>query len=139
MTKRGAEDGKGERELSQYQCTVRPLVHVTPNKSTTVTLHTGHNLRGTIPSHRGDIVLPPSLWRIVGTRSVSIPPGWPRGHGVCSTAEEHPGYDSRFLLKDFSRVESYSDLQIGTPVATLPGAWRDPVIAGTGWPGVSIL
>ena len=27
----------------------------------------------------------------------------------------------------------------GTPVATLPGAWRDRVSAGTGRPGVSIL
>ena len=32
-----------------------------------------------------------------------------------------------------------SDLKIGTPVATLPGAWRYRVSAGTGWPGVSIL
>ena len=32
-----------------------------------------------------------------------------------------------------------SDLQIGTPVATLPGAWRYTVSAGTGRPGVSIL
>ena len=30
-------------------------------------------------------------------------------------------------------------LKIGTPVATLPGAWRYRVSAGTGWPGVSIL
>ena len=32
-----------------------------------------------------------------------------------------------------------SDLEIGTPVAILPGAWRYRVNAGTGWPGVSIL
>ena len=32
-----------------------------------------------------------------------------------------------------------SDLKIGTPVATLPGAWRYGVSAGTGWLGVSIL
>ena len=32
-----------------------------------------------------------------------------------------------------------SDLIIGTPVATLPGAWCYRVSAGTGWPGVSIL
>ena len=32
-----------------------------------------------------------------------------------------------------------SDLKIGTPVATLPGAWRYRVSTGTGWPGVSIL
>ena len=32
-----------------------------------------------------------------------------------------------------------SDLHIGTPVATLPDAWRSRASAGTGWPGVSIL
>ena len=32
-----------------------------------------------------------------------------------------------------------SDLKTGTPVATLPGAWRYRVSAGTGRPGVSIL
>ena len=32
-----------------------------------------------------------------------------------------------------------SDFKIGTPVATLLGAWRYRVSAGTGWPGVSIL
>ena len=32
-----------------------------------------------------------------------------------------------------------SDLKIGTPVATLPGAWRYRVSTGTGQPGVSIL
>ena len=29
------------------------------------------------------------------------------------------------------------DLQIGTPVAALPGAWRYRVSTGTGWPSVS--
>ena len=32
-----------------------------------------------------------------------------------------------------------SDFKIDTPVATLPGAWRYRVSAGTGRPGVSIL
>ena len=32
-----------------------------------------------------------------------------------------------------------SNLKIGTPVATLPGAWYYRVSAGTGWPGVNIL
>ena len=32
-----------------------------------------------------------------------------------------------------------SHLKIGTPVATLPGAWRYRVSTGTGRPGVSIL
>ena len=39
----------------------------------------------------------------------------------------------------FSGSSHTSDLQIGTPVATLPGAWRYRVSAGTGRPGVSIL
>ena len=39
----------------------------------------------------------------------------------------------------FSGSSHTSDFKIGTPVATLPGAWRYRVSAGTGPPGVSIL
>ena len=39
----------------------------------------------------------------------------------------------------FSGSSHTCDLNIGTPVATLPGAWRYRVSAGTGRPGVSIL
>ena len=39
----------------------------------------------------------------------------------------------------FSGSSRTSDLKIGTPVATLPGAWRYRVSTGTGQPGVSIL
>ena len=39
----------------------------------------------------------------------------------------------------FSGSSHTSDLNIGTPVATLPGAWRYTVSTGTGRPGVSIL
>ena len=39
----------------------------------------------------------------------------------------------------FSGLSHTSDLKIGTPVATLPGAWRYRVSTGTGQPGVSIL
>ena len=39
----------------------------------------------------------------------------------------------------FSGSSHTSDLNIGTPVATLPGAWCYRVSAGTGRPGVSIL
>ena len=42
------------------------------------------------------------------------------------------------LRRDISGLSHTSDLKIGTPVATLPGAWRYRVSAGTGWPGVSI-
>ena len=41
--------------------------------------------------------------------------------------------------KKNSRASYTSDLKIGTPVATLPGAWHYRVSAGTGRPGVSIL
>ena len=39
----------------------------------------------------------------------------------------------------FSGSSHTSDLNIGTPVATLPDAWRYRVSAGTGRPGVNIL
>ena len=39
----------------------------------------------------------------------------------------------------FSGSSRTCDLNIGTPVPTLPGAWRYRVSAGTGGPGVSIL
>ena len=51
---------------------------------------------------------------------------------------EDPGFESR-LRRDFSRSSHACDLKIGTQVATLLGAWRYRVSAGTGWPGVSIL
>ena len=36
---------------------------------------------------------------------------------------EDPGFESR-LRRDFSGSSHTSDFKIGTPVATLPGAWR---------------
>ena len=51
---------------------------------------------------------------------------------------EDPGFESRWG-RVFSGSSHTRDLNIGTPAATLPGAWRYKVSAGTGWPGVSIL
>ena len=51
---------------------------------------------------------------------------------------EDPGFESR-LRRDFSGSSHTSDLKMGTPVATLPGAWRYKVSVGTGRPDVSIL
>ena len=51
---------------------------------------------------------------------------------------EDPRFESR-LRWDFSGSSRTSDLKIGTPVATLPGAWHYRVSAGTGQHGVSIL
>ena len=39
----------------------------------------------------------------------------------------------------FSGSSHTRDSKIGTPVASLPGAWRYRVSVGTGRPGVSIL
>ena len=52
---------------------------------------------------------------------------------------EDPGFDSRLRRRDSSGSSLASDLEIGTPVATVSGAWRYWVTAGIGWPGVSIL
>ena len=57
---------------------------------------------------------------------------------VSASGEEDPGLDSR-LRRDISGSSNSSDLKIGTPVATLPGAWHCRVSAGTGRPGVSTL
>ena len=51
---------------------------------------------------------------------------------------EDLGFES-LLRRDFSASSHTNDLKIGTPVATLPGAWYYRVNAGTGRPGVSIL
>ena len=50
-----------------------------------------------------------------------------------------PEFDSRFRRRHFSRLSYTSDFKIGTPVATLPGAWCYRISAGTGRPGVSTL
>ena len=67
---------------------------------------------------------------------MSRAPRWPSGKGV-RLERGGTGFNSRFLRRAFSRSSYTRDLQISTPVATLPGAWRYKIRAGTGWPGVS--
>ena len=55
-----------------------------------------------------------------------------------ASGAEDLGFESR-LRRDFSGSSLTSDLKIGTPVATLRGAWHYRVSAGTDRPGVSIL
>ena len=55
-----------------------------------------------------------------------------------ASGAEDPGFESR-LKQDFSRSSHTSDSKIGTPVATLPGAWHYWVSTETGKPSVSIL
>ena len=54
-----------------------------------------------------------------------------------ATGVEDPGFESR-LRQDFSGLSHTSDLKIGTPEASLPGAWCYRVSAGTAWPHVSV-
>ena len=56
-----------------------------------------------------------------------------------ASREAHPEFDFRLRLGDFSGSSHASDLNIGSPVATLPGAWSFWVRFWTGWPGVSVL
>ena len=55
-----------------------------------------------------------------------------------ASGAEDLGFESR-LRRDFPGSSHTSDLKIGTPVATLPGARCYRVIPGTGRPGISIL
>ena len=48
-------------------------------------------------------------------------------------------FDSHFGCGSFSGSSHASDLKIDAPVATVPGAWRYRVSAGTGCPSVRIL
>ena len=55
-----------------------------------------------------------------------------------ASGAEDLGFESR-LRQDFSWSSHTGDFEIGTPVATLPGAGHYRVSAGTGGPCVSIL
>ena len=55
-----------------------------------------------------------------------------------ASGAEDPWFKSR-LRWDFPGSSHTGDSKIGTPVATLPGAWCYRVSAGTGRPGSSIL
>ena len=58
---------------------------------------------------------------------------------VSALRVEDPGFNSRLYHGHLSRLSHTSDLEMDTPVATLPGARCYKVSAWTGWPGVSIL
>ena len=54
---------------------------------------------------------------------------------VSTSRAQDPGFDSCLCRGGFSGSSHTTDLKIGTPLATLPDAWRYKVSAGTGWPG----
>ena len=71
-----------------------------------------------------------------------VTPVWDRLTGqvvkTSASGAEDPRIEFRFR-QDFPRSSHTSHFKIGTPVATLPGAWYYRVSAGTGQPSVSIL
>ena len=68
-----------------------------------------------------------------------VPPLLPIVVKTSASRAEGPEFESR-LPRDFSGSSlNTSDSKIGSPVATLPGAWRYKVSTGTGRPFVSIL
>ena len=72
-----------------------------------------------------DLLKPPRSDRIVG---LVVKASAPRAADT--------GFEARLRFGDFSGSSHTSDLKIGAPLATLPGAWRYRVSAETGWPGV---
>ena len=69
----------------------------------------------------------------------------PLSHRLVGLVVRHPPREHKIPGSNpacagiFSGSSHISDSKISTPVATLPGAWRYRVGAGTGQPGVSIL
>ena len=82
------------------------------------------------------------LWNAADRSLVQFPTQENRLAGlvvkVSALGAEDPGFKSR-LRRIFPGSSQNSDLEIGTPVATLPGVWRYRVSAGTGRLGVGIL
>ena len=99
-----------------------------------------------------EVCSPYARWRCLSTSqkrlSSSAPPDC---HRACPSdclvglVVRHPPRERKILglnpacARIFSKLSHTSDSKIGTPVATLSGAWRYRVSAGTGWSGVSIL
>ena len=69
----------------------------------------------------------------------SVTASWALVVKASASRAEDPEFDSRLRRGDYSESSHTSDFKIGTLVATLPGAMRPRVGAGTGLPGVSIL
>ena len=60
------------------------------------------------------------------------------GQEAPASRAEDPGVRFPLPLRGFSGSSHTSGLKFGTPVATLPGAWRCSVSAGTGRPGTGV-
>ena len=84
------------------------------------------------------LTIEPRMLPVVSPDSISVDRFIGLVVKASASRAEGPGFESR-LRRDFSGSSHTSGSKIGTPVATLPGAWRYRVSAGTGRPGVSIL
>ena len=87
--------------------------------------------------------VPSQLWRLIswdrlfGFMVKASPPFPPPPLSI--PGAEYARVDSRLRRGKFSGSSHTSDFKIGTPVASLPGAWSYRVSGVTGWSGVSIL
>ena len=125
---------KFERLLSKSLTTLEVVTYY-------LVVHTGPGLSLCLPGSPGQqdrpwlsvsfASTPPASHR--SCQPLSLPGGRLVGLVVkASTSRaKGPGFESR-LRRDFSGLSHTSDLKIGTPVATLPGAWRYRVSAGSG-------
>ena len=135
---------------TQLIVTVMAVVKIAHSSATTTC---AINTRTTTPSHDCSVSLCGNRWQpkrytVKTTTTATVNPecltpySGNRLDGLVVKASasraEDPGFESH-LRWDFSGSSHTSDLKIVTPVATLPGAWRNMVSAGTGQPGVSIL
>ena len=64
-----------------------------------------------------------------------VPAGWPGGSSV---RLDRGGSELDSRLRHLSGSSHTNDSEIGTPVASLPGAWRYGVSAGIGRPSVGV-
>ena len=118
----------------------------------TRTLTSGHLIISLILPSTVDYVLPLQpllflLWKIAAhyslCGSVAKMPGW--CDRLVGLVVRRPPPERKIQGSNpacagiFSEPNHTSDLKIGTPVATLTGAWRYRVSVGTGRPGVSVL
>ena len=88
---------------------------------------------------------PPSVIAVILTATFFLRTFCPCGHRLVGLVVRRPPRERKIPVSNpacagiFSGSSHTSDLKIGTPVTTLPGAWHYRVSAGTGRPGVSIL
>ena len=117
--------------LSPSQVVVRPVALNKEQNAVLQAVMRGQSVFFTGSAGTGKSFL---MKRIIGKGG---PPRWPSGKTSASRAEG-PGFNPA-CAGIFFRSSHTSDFKIGTPVATLPGAWRYRVSTWTGQPGVSIL